>query len=116
MMPLRRRITRRALSDLRQIQAYSEKKWGAARAARYIDEVYAVMARLAAHPDRASGRKPRGAPFRLITARQHLIVYEVIGESLVILTVLHQMQDIESHLANLTAEFRKEIADIQGRS
>jgi plasmid stabilization system protein ParE len=47
-------------------------------------------------------RDGRALPFRIVSARKHLIVYEVIDQMPVILTLLHQRRDIESMMRDFT--------------
>jgi len=66
-----------------------------ARADRYLDDIYAVFGRIAA------GR--------------HFIVYDRVDDKVVVLTVPHQVRDIERISAAMGPEFLVEIQAIRDR-
>jgi len=102
-------LTRRAALDLRDIYERSRREWGDATANRYMADIYAAMSKAAANPDAGLLRKHRAAPFLMITARQHFVVYDRIPQGIAILTLLHQVRDIESLIANLSPSFLQEV-------
>jgi toxin ParE1/3/4 len=108
------RLTRRAARDLRDIHARSVKQWGEVTAHRYLDDLYAAMARAAAQPDIGRLRQQRTAPFLMVPARRHFVVCDRIPEGIVILTILHQVRDIESLITNLAPAFLAEIEALKG--
>ena len=69
-------LTRRAARDLRNIHKRSVANWGDARADRYLDEIYEVFGRIVANPGLGRLRSLRSAPFLMIAAGQHFIVYD----------------------------------------
>lgn len=106
------RLSERAAQDIVDVYAYSLTRWGEEAADRYIEGLYLALERLAAHPDRNSSRNKRSAPFRMIAAQQHFILYEALGNEIVILSIMHQAQNVEKRIANLTPAFRDMIAKI----
>jgi toxin ParE1/3/4 len=107
-------LTGRAAQDLHDIHGRSVETWGVARADRYLADVYAVCDRVATKPELGRFRSRRSAPFLMIPAGRHFIVYDRSGEDVVVLTVLHQARDIEAIIANLEAEFLAQIAIVRG--
>lgn len=103
------RLTRRAALDLRDIHKYSRLEWGKDTADRYVADLYAVMSRLNADPDAGRLRQHRSAPFLMVAARMHFIVYARTPNGIVILTLLHQVRDIEALITEMTPAFFREI-------
>ena len=103
-------LTRRAALDLRSIHAHSRRQWGDVVATRYIADLYAAMREVAANPDAGRLRQPRSAPFLMVSAQRHFIVYDLIPQGIVVLTIPHQMRDIETLIAGFTPAF---FADVE---
>ena len=108
-------LTRRAARDLRDIHKRSVTNWGDARAVRNLDDIYAVVGRTAANPGLGRPRMARSAPFLMDAAGQHFIVYDRVDDKVVVLTVLHQVRDIERVIAAMGLEFLAEIQEIRDR-
>lgn len=103
------RLTRRAARDLRDINARSVHDWGEKTAKNYIADLYAAMDRAAADPDVGQLRQKRAAPFLMVPARQHYLIYDRTPEGIVILTVQHQARDIETLIAAMAPSFFEEV-------
>jgi toxin ParE1/3/4 len=102
-------LTRQAARDLRDIHSRSLAAWGKVRADRYLDEIYAMLRRIAVNPASGQLRAHRSAPFLMVAAGRHFVVYDRVGERVVVLTVLHQVRDIERVIADMGPEFLAEI-------
>jgi len=109
------RLTAIALEDIRQIHAFSADRWGAVHARAYVDTFYEKLEVLVGRPDRDVSRKKRSHPFHMTPVGSHFIVYETIGDMVVVHAFPHQSQDIERYIAKLTPRFRKAVADIKRR-
>lgn len=116
MSRIRFHLTRRAALDLRDIHQRSRERWGEKTARDYIDKLYAVMGSLKADDSRAKQREKRSLPFCMVPAESHFIVYEMIGNAPVIITILHQRRDIESIIRDFTPAFLAEIAALRQTS
>lgn len=106
-------LTRRAALDLRDIYDRSLREWGEATANRYVADIYAAMSKAAANPDAGLLRKHRATPFLMVPARQHFVVYDRIPQGIAILTLLHQVRDIEILIANLSPFFLQEVEKLK---
>jgi toxin ParE1/3/4 len=106
-------LTRRAALDLRDIYERSLQSWGEATANRYMADLYAAMGKAAATPEAGLLRHRRAVPFLMVSARQHFIVYDRIPEGIAILTLLHQVQDIEGLIAGLSPFFLQEVEKLK---
>ncbi|MDR1935020.1 MAG: type II toxin-antitoxin system RelE/ParE family toxin [Candidatus Accumulibacter sp.] len=102
-------LTRNAAHDLRKIHARSCREWGEGAAGRYLSDLYAAMRRAAAMPEAGRLRRYRAMPFLMVPARQHFVIYEIVPEGIAVLTIQHQVRDIESLIAEFTPSFHVEI-------
>jgi plasmid stabilization system protein ParE len=102
-------LTRNAALDLRRIHTRSLREWGEGVADQYLDDLYAAMGVAADNPEKGRLRQYRSAPFLIIPARQHFVVYDLVPQGIVVLTVQHQVRDIETLIAELTPAFVTEV-------
>lgn len=109
------RLTRRAAMDLRAIHAWSQEQWGATTAQRYLDDLYRVMRRIAERPEDGELRRHRSAPFLMVPARRHIIVFDRVPTGVIVLTVLHQRRDIEAIIARQEGAFLQQVDDLRRR-
>lgn len=102
-------LTRNAALDLRRIHTRSRREWGDDVADRYLADLYAVMGIAAANPEKGRLRQYRSAPFLMVPVRQHFVIYDLVPQGIAVLTVQHQVRDIETLIAELTPAFRAEV-------
>jgi len=102
-------LTRTAALDLRNIHAHSRRQWGKDVADRYLSDLYAAMRQAATHPESGRLRQRRSAPFLMVPARRHFVIYDIVPQGIIVLTIQHQVRDIETLIANLTKSFRAEV-------
>ena len=107
-------LTRHAARDLRDIHARSVATWGKVRADRYLADIYVVFGRIAANPALGRLRAHRSAPFLMVPAEGHFVIYDRTNDGVVVLTVLHQVRDIERIIAAMGPEFLAEIEALRG--
>jgi plasmid stabilization system protein ParE len=79
-----------------------------------LADLYAVLQRIAGNPALGRVRTHRSAPFLMAAAGRHFVVYDRMGDEVVILTVLHQVRDIERIIADMGPEFMAEIEALRG--
>ncbi|MBS0457688.1 MAG: type II toxin-antitoxin system RelE/ParE family toxin [Proteobacteria bacterium] len=109
-------LTRTAALDLRRIHVRSRSEWGEDVADRYLADLYAAMAAAAANPETGRLRQRRSTPFLLVPARQHFVVYDVLPHGIAVLTVQHQVRDIETLIAELTPAFVAEVGRLKRKA
>ena len=102
-------LTRNAALDLRRIHVRSRREWGEDVADQYLDDLYAAMGVAATNPENGRLRQYRSAPFLMVPARQHFVIYDLVPQGIVVLTVQHQVRDIETLIAELTPAFVTEV-------
>lgn len=108
-------LTRNAALDLRNIHVRSCREWGEDVADRYLADLYVVMRQAAANPEAGRLRQHRSAPFLMLAARQHFVIYDFAPQGVAILTIQHQARDIEALIAEFTPSFYAEIERLAGR-
>ena len=106
-MTQRYRLSDMAAQDIADIHAYSTARWDEEKADHYVETIYRALEKLAARPDRSISRNKRSAPFRMTGVGQHFILYEVVADEVIALTIMHQAQNVEKHVAKLTPAFKK---------
>ena len=102
-------LTRSAALDLRRIHARSVREWGEDAADQYIADLYAAMGVAAANPQKGRLRQYRSAPFLMVPARQHFVIYDLVPQGIAVLAIQHQVRDIETLIADLTPAFLTEV-------
>jgi plasmid stabilization system protein ParE len=102
-------LTRNAALDLRRIYTRSRRVWGDDVADRYLADLYAAMGVAAANPEKGRLRQCRSVPFLMVPVRQHFVIYDLVPQGIAVLTVQHQVRDIESLIADLTPAFHAEV-------
>ena len=109
-------LTRRAALDLRDIYDRSKREWREVAAKRYMSDLYFAMSKAAQNPNAGLPRKHRVAPFLMVAARQHFIVYQLIPQGIAILTIMHQVRDMESLIADLSNSFFQEVEKLKAEN
>ena len=100
-------LSETAIEDLNEIYAYSLENWGEDRAVKYIQAFYLVFQKLVRSPAGVPFRNRRSSPFRLVPMEEHFVLYDLVEERVVILTLFHQSQNVEKRVASLTPVFMK---------
>jgi toxin ParE1/3/4 len=109
-------LTRNAALDLRRIHARSRREWSEDIADQYLADLYAAMGVAAANPEKGRLRQHSSAPFLMIPARQHFVIYDLVPQGIAVLTVQYQVRDIESLVAELTSAFRAEVNRLKSQA
>lgn len=109
-------LTRNAALDLRRIYTRSRREWGDDVADRYLADLYAAMGVAAADPEKGRLRQYRSAPFLMVAAREHLVIDDLVPQGIVLLTVQHQVRNIETLIAELNLSFNAEVERLKRKS
>lgn len=109
-------LTRNAALDLRRIHTRSRREWGDDVADQYLADLYAVMGIAAASPEKGRLRQYRSTPFLMVPARQHFVIYALVPQGIAVLTVQHQVRDIETLIAELTPGFHAEVERLKRKA
>ena len=99
--PTTYRLTPAAQSDLEDIWLYTAQRWSVAQADRYTDILEDTLERLVFMPQMARERVEFEPPVRIHPSAEHLIVYRIEQDRLVVLRVLGAGQDWQAILRAL---------------
>ncbi len=106
-------LTRRAILDLEDIYDHSLEKWGEKVADHYIEALYEVFDQITKNSELGKRKQKRSHPFLMVSAKKHFVIYDVFPKGVIILTLLHQVRDIENIIRKLDSSFIKEINDLK---
>lgn len=106
---IRLQLTRRAIDDLRQLEAYSIKIWGRRTAAEYLDEIQAALDRIASQPGLLAAEPTFSSRLFFYRVRKHQLVCDVDGDVVTLLTVFHTSMDLSGRLAELEPRLLEEV-------
>lgn len=109
-------LTRTAALDLRRIYTRSQREWDDDIADRYLADLYAAMGVAAANPEKGRLRQYRSAPFLMVPVRQHFVIYDLVPQGIAVLTVQHQVRDIESLIDELTPAFHAKVERLKRKA
>lgn len=92
------RLTPAAETDLEDIWLYTAYTWSVAQADRYTDALERAFETLLAMPEIARERREFSPPVRVHPSAQHVILYRIEDDHLVILRVLGGRQNWQAIL------------------
>ena len=90
--PLRLRLTPAATADLETIWTYTAQTWSISQADRYVDSLTRSFDTLCDMPGIARIRPEFTPPVRLYPSAQHVIVYHVVDDTVIVIRVLGKRQ------------------------
>jgi plasmid stabilization system protein ParE len=109
-------LTQNAALDLRRIYTRSRREWGDEVADRYLADLYSAMRVAASNPETGRLRLFRSVPFLMVPARQHFVIYDLLPRGIAVLTVQHQVRDIETLITELTPAFHAEVERLKRKT
>jgi toxin ParE1/3/4 len=95
---MRLELSRRAQADLDDVRDYSVAEFGIARAIGYLDAVEGALGRIVEFPNIGAVHSMVHPPIRSLGCLQHRIFYEVGGDAILIVRILHKATDVQRHL------------------
>lgn len=87
-----------ARDDLRNVARYTERKWGAAQARRYLDALRGRLALLRERPRLGRPREDLAQGLRSLPCGRHVIFYKDTEERIEVIRILHASMDVRRHL------------------
>ena len=87
------RTTEAANQDLSEIALAGYRAFGLPQSRRYLQRLTSAFDTLAAHPEIAPVRQASRQAVRLMPCEAHHILYVVQGDDIIVLRVLHHLQD-----------------------
>ncbi len=86
-------LTRAARRDLRDIEAYTLRRWDTRQWASYEEALARALAALGDNPGLGRARDDLRPGYRAHVVEQHLILYRVTATAVVVARILHGRQD-----------------------
>lgn len=90
-----------ARDDLEDIWDYTLREWGVEQALSYTDELEAAIELICESPSMCRERGEYIPPVRMHLHGEHLIVYEIDGDEIIITRILHSSMDMDLHLSKI---------------
>lgn len=87
------RLTPKARDELEEIWSYSAQTWSINQADRYIDSLVEILNTIAALPEIARERVEYQPPVRIHVHAQHLIIYRIEVNFVLVIRILGGNQD-----------------------
>jgi plasmid stabilization system protein ParE len=110
-MILKWQLSEHAVSDMKNIRAFTKREWGAEQSALYIRKIVAKIEILAQNPHIGIDRSDEyGGNVRSAIVGSHTIYYEHDAEFLTIHAVLHQAMTPDSHLQLTVKEYKSPLS------
>ena len=94
-------LTRRAILDIEEINAYSIERRGRDVAERYLDDLDSALRRLAEFPSLLQERPDNSLRLRFYPVGQHVLICDVIAGQICVLAIRHAGMDLPRRLAEL---------------
>jgi len=94
------RVSQAAQADLRSIGRYTQDNWGKGQRRKYLNDLDARFEFIVDNPLLNRERSEFIPPVRILRYEQHLIVYIVDKEGVLILRVLHAAMDVDEQLSS----------------
>ncbi len=101
-------LTDRALTDIDAIDRYSVERWGRQVADQYLVDQDAALGRLADDLSLFKGRHDYTGRLRFYSVREHVLVGDVVGDIVFVLTVWHGSMDFIDRLPKLEPDLLQE--------
>lgn len=110
------KLTRRALRDIGEIDAWSTDRRGRRTATRYLVDLRGALVRLGERPSLLREQPELSADPGPLRVREHLLACAVMGKVLIVLAVLHGSMDLPRRVAELEQRLPEELRWASGRA
>ncbi len=94
-------LSRRALLDIAEIEAYSLEKWGGKIANEYLKSIEDALNRLRDDPTLLKTKSNVSRSLCFYRVRQHFLVCAAFDKSLFVLTVKHGATDLPNRISEI---------------
>jgi len=92
-------LSESARSDVLSIRDYTEYHWGKKQANKYLSELEQRLEWLADSPELGKKRDEIKDGYLSFPQGRHIIFYRTAASGIEVLGIVHQSEDIDSHLA-----------------
>ena len=91
-------ISKKAVSDLEEIWLYSVEKWSIDQADRYYNLIFDEINYICKNINAGKSMEHVRKGYRASKVKSHLIFYRVLGETVEIIRILHELMDVGNRL------------------
>ncbi|QDU74055.1 Plasmid stabilization system protein [Bremerella volcania] len=109
-------FTQQAADDLNEIYEYSIERWSKRTADKYISDIDAAVQRIQDNPDLLVELPDLHVALRFYHLNKHILICDVDGTSIVVLTVASTYRDIPRLLAYLQPRLGQEVDILHKRA
>ncbi len=102
-------LTERALRDITDIERFSVAQWGKTTTAKYISDIEAALTLLQENSALLRAEEELHPALRFYRVNKHVLVCDVLQDTILLLTVIHASRDIPSRLAEMQPSLMMEI-------
>lgn len=88
----------KAEDDLDTIHQYTRREWGASKANSYIRDIHQAFTTVAENRTAGRDRSDVRSGLRSFSIGSHLVFYKMLPDGVLVVRILHQMMDYDSHL------------------
>ncbi|HSF16515.1 MAG TPA: type II toxin-antitoxin system RelE/ParE family toxin [Vicinamibacteria bacterium] len=108
-------LTKRALSDLAEIEAHSIVQWGRRVASKYLKAIESGIGLIGENPEILRSMDGLPSELQFHRVNKHWLVCDVALRSIVVLTVIHASMEVSARLAELVPQLCAEVALLHGQ-
>ena len=87
-----------AITDLEGIFEYTLQNWSLTQAELYQDLLFESMNKILSSPQIGTKYFFKKGKYRKLNSNKHIIFYRIEGEYCIIVRILHERMDLNSHL------------------
>ncbi len=91
-------LTNDADHDLMEIYDYSLSNFGEKQADIYFNRLISYFDRLAIYPELGTKREELAAGIKSLTFHSHVIFYQILNDSILVVRILHHSRDFPKHI------------------
>lgn len=112
---LRLEITDRTHTDFQNIVSYSTEEFGIKVADEYLQDIESALLLLQEHPGLLESKNNISEHFKLYRVRENFLIFSLLDDYFVLLTIGHAMMDLITRLLKLEPSLLKEVEILNSR-
>ena len=109
------KLTDTAMSDLQEIYNYSMSKRGESTADDYLEKFDHSLNIIRSNPSILKINKNISSRFRIYFVQKHCLICDMVGDTVVVLTILHTSMNLLERLKKLEPSLEEEVTILSNR-
>lgn len=109
-------LTKSAKDDLREIREYSLKNFTEQQADKYMEKIHGALMTIQSSPESYRLREGLGRKYRSLSIGKHSIFYQIEGNRISVVGVIHGAMDLNKEFAKRQAQEKssgRRIIDVE---